>query len=612
MNLKHRPMRLIICVFFFAVALQAGAAEFFAASVLEEKITFEKAKRIAGFHEVQTALNREDFHRALRAVKLIEPHVEFTDYYHYLAGQAELGLMRKQIAAKNYAAAIVRGEKAKTHFVQAQGGNPYTALQRRAGLLLGETEIALGESHRKLKRNSRAKMFYEDGFQRLSQINLLTVVPRQTLVDYALLCEKSKTDICLSWLVKFGPLLSRTEESRVIERVAAFKKTSIERPTPSIPYRVDLDLQAFQKAFTLYQEGKYDEAFSEWKQLLEEYPRTTIKYRTKFWMARAAQKSAHDAHAETLYREIIRDLPFSYYAMLSSWFSGIDLGRRMDAEVPLATTETPVLKPSDIVHLKRAEGLIASRVPELAMLELQNVQPSGEMPNEFLIYLTLLNHLAGNHRAAFSMFSELSNRNYEGLFSSYGQRIFFPTDRLKTVEEIAKGSKVDPLLVLSVIKQESAFQEQAVSVANALGLMQIIPPTARDLDPKLELMDLFRAQKNIKLGVKYLDQLLGRYKNNVVSTLAAYNAGPGNSDRWLKAAIPGAPVEEYIETITFRETREYVQSILRNYYWYIRRVKGEVPPNLSVLAQFVEDPKTVMLKTSSKRQPAQGKNALTH
>ena len=110
----------------------------------------------------------------------------------------------------------------------------------------------------------------------------------------------------------------------------------------------------------------------------------------------------------------------------------------------------------------------------------------------------------------------------------------------------------------------SAFNADAVSVANAYGLMQIIAPTARDLDPKIEIVDLFKPSTNAKLGTKYIAQLLNRFRGSVIGALAAYNAGPGNSDRWYREFGSKFPPEEYIEQIGFRETREYVQNILRN------------------------------------------------
>ncbi len=138
------------------------------------------------------------------------------------------------------------------------------------------------------------------------------------------------------------------------------------------------------------------------------------------------------------------------------------------------------------------------------------------------------------------------------------------------------------------MKQESAFNADAISVSNAIGLMQIIPPTARDLDPGIEIFELFDKDKNVAMGSKYLRQLLKKYDGNAYWALAAYNAGPGNSDRWRRevetSKLQLTP-EEAIEFISFRETHDYVQNILRNYYWYNRRLKGEGFVHFAALLQ---------------------------
>lgn len=553
---------------------------------IEERILQDRKRRIPAFKAVYDALTKSHFDKALKAAKPLESNLEFKDYYHYLSGQAELGRMRKAAKSGKIANAILAGEQATFHFIQVIGTNPYTQLERRATSFLGETEVALAELHLKRKQRKRAIQLFENGFQRLSSVNLKVLVPKDSVVSYALLCEKSQNEMCTSWVVKLAPLVAKSDAARVIERIAAFKRPYIER-THSIPYRVDLDAREFQKGFEQYMKGEFEDAYTTFRDLLKEYPRTNYKLRTKFWMARSAQRSGHGVQAETLYREIIRDTPFAYYAMLAAWYGGIDIARMVDAELPLASIETPVLTPAEVVHIKRAETLIASAVPDLALIELQSVRPTVNMPNEFLVYLAVLNHLAGNHQAAFQVFSELSSRNYSGLYSSYGQKLYFPTARLPLIREVSKDWKLDPLLVLSVVKQESAFNHEAVSYANAFGLMQIIPPTARDLDPKIDTVELFNPNKNVNLGSKYISQLMNRYSGNIVLALAAYNAGPGNADRWKRETPPALAIEEFIEHITYKETREYVQNILRNFYWYNRRLRGENFPNLPALAQSV-------------------------
>lgn len=112
----------------------------------------------------------------------------------------------------------------------------------------------------------------------------------------------------------------------------------------------------------------------------------------------------------------------------------------------------------------------------------------------------------------------------------------------------ARRHGLDPALVLAVVKVESAFRPQAVSPKGAQGLMQLMPPTARDLGVE----DAFDPEQNLDGGARYLRQLLIRYKGDVKRALAAYNAGPGAVDR--HKGIP-----------PYRETRQYVRRVLDQY-----------------------------------------------
>lgn len=143
--------------------------------------------------------------------------------------------------------------------------------------------------------------------------------------------------------------------------------------------------------------------------------------------------------------------------------------------------------------------------------------------------------------------------------------ICFP---LKYHDEIliaAKTYSIDPVLIASQINAESSFDKNKVSPKKAIGLMQLLPSTAKSLTNNEEI-DLFDPNINIDLGVKYLSYLINKF-NDIDTALFAYNAGEGNVTRWL--------TEQNItklKTCPFKETNAYVAKIKRSFKYYRGRI----------------------------------------
>jgi soluble lytic murein transglycosylase-like protein len=150
-----------------------------------------------------------------------------------------------------------------------------------------------------------------------------------------------------------------------------------------------------------------------------------------------------------------------------------------------------------------------------------------------------------------------------------------------------EGFTVDRALVFAVMRQESAFNPRARSWAGAMGLMQLMPGTAAAVErqsmPDRAGTSLYDPGHNIALGQTYLRMLLDDYANNLFQAVPAYNAGPGNVNRWLSTDTASDPLL-FVASIPINETRNYVEGVLSNYWLYRMRL-GQRTESLDQVAQ---------------------------
>lgn len=156
----------------------------------------------------------------------------------------------------------------------------------------------------------------------------------------------------------------------------------------------------------------------------------------------------------------------------------------------------------------------------------------------------------------------------------------FPLPLRQKVESWSKQHAVDPALTYAIIRRESAFMKDARSAVGALGLMQLMPTTARHVARSLRTRyrgarSLLRVDTNLSLGTRYLGQMLQRLDSQPVLATAAYNAGPNRVEAWLPEKTMAA--ERWIETIPFRETRRYVRNVMAYRIIYSYRLQDGKP-----------------------------------
>ncbi len=272
--------------------------------------------------------------------------------------------------------------------------------------------------------------------------------------------------------------------------------------------------------------------------------------RWRYWAARAAQELQHPEQARQLYESVLAD--DDYYSALAA----ARLGRPVTPHLQALPVEPAVLTAiGDVPALVRARELFLCGMQRQAAAE-WHFAYAALTPDERLQAI----HLA----ADWGWYDEtVETATAQRVFNDY--TLLYPRPFDAEVKAAAQLAQLTPDLVYGVIRQESLYRIDAVSSAGALGLMQLMPDTARRTARYWKLSrptpaDLFDPAINISLGAERLRMLLDRFDRQIPVALASYNAGLKAVTHWL----PSQPVDAdiWIENIPYNETREYVERIL--------------------------------------------------
>jgi soluble lytic murein transglycosylase-like protein len=144
----------------------------------------------------------------------------------------------------------------------------------------------------------------------------------------------------------------------------------------------------------------------------------------------------------------------------------------------------------------------------------------------------------------------------QSLVSALASEFDVPVPLAEQIHEAATAFELDPKLAFGLVRAESSFRAKAVSPVGALGLTQVMPATAREVEPGTTRRDLLEPETNLRIGFKYLRNLIDRYDGNEQLALTAYNRGPGTVNRVLKRG--GNPDNGYADKVLLGESRKHV------------------------------------------------------
>ncbi len=301
---------------------------------------------------------------------------------------------------------------------------------------------------------------------------------------------------------------------------------------------------------------------------------TRERYRSLYWSGWFQQKKKVKKEDNYFWQQLLKEYPLSYYTISVQKEWGMDPMDKIPVggKIPLWRKSK---NRSDLnLRFNWLEALaFAGRRKEVSRWTDWISSDVKNLEENVVFYLSKL-YLSNGYYRSNILFLARYYRRYPQKISQNVLLSLYPRPYFENIYSAARG-KIDPNLVMSLIRQESAFDHRAVSSSNARGLMQILPPTARYLQRNSHRR-LFNVKINTQVGIKYLTRLGNSFDGDVELVLAAYNAGPRRVRQWLRNYPKRENILRWNDTIPFMETRDYVVSVLRNNYWY-ERIYGPLP-----------------------------------
>lgn len=286
-----------------------------------------------------------------------------------------------------------------------------------------------------------------------------------------------------------------------------------------------------------------------------------------FWAYRAFHAAGDKASAKR-YLAMSADLPPAFYSLLAGSLLGGKQGQPQKAEYASETELAELLK---LMPVKRAVALKEIGEDTLAEQELRAYFPSAGLLTRSRL-LTLAHHM------------NLPAMQMHMASGVTKDALAFPVPNW----EPHAGYQVEKALLLAIMRQESGFNPNARSSAGAMGLMQLMPATAAAMQRGSKQLgsSSLDPSVNITLGQRYLEHLMDtdHIGDNLVYLMAAYNAGPGSLQNWLRTARGDQDPLLFIESIPFDQTRDYVVNVMANYWVYSELLDVATPDSLQALA----------------------------
>jgi len=372
-------------------------------------------------------------------------------------------------------------------------------------------------------------------------------------------------------------------------------------------------IEVAQAQFDLAWEAHEAKNYSESSRMLTEHlafyadRNTDNRGRAGYWAARDSEKAGKLAEARALYEGMLARYDANWYGYLAKQrldamsrntpaktFPPDSIVARAVANLKTVTVAEETAGPEADTRMIKADQLSNIGLDDWALKELAKAgENAPDSPRINLAIAQIYRSDDDNVRALNTLrrsFPDYSQMKPEEMTRAQWD-VFYPLNYWDIIVQESKARNLDPYQVAGLIRQETIFATRARSGANAYGLMQVIPSTARltarkyGVTREITVESLYEPRLNIQLGTAYLRDQIDKF-GRIEYVAAAYNAGPGRIPGW-KASLP-SEIDEWAEAVPFKETRGYIQGVVRNRLQYLRLYddKGNFRPEVG--ARVVE------------------------
>jgi soluble lytic murein transglycosylase-like protein/TolA-binding protein len=344
--------------------------------------------------------------------------------------------------------------------------------------------------------------------------------------------------------------------------------------------------------------GRYQDSITSFQTFVTKFPKSNYVGQAQYWVGKIYEKQNELVRAQEIYDKIIREHQW-YYSIRAIERSQVlfvseNIGVNDNIDISnyrriKATSDNSLWRDMERLDSPRARELIASKAFDDAITELESLaklaldpersegKGAGKQNLKQIYYNLILSRQKEKqfYKAyidGFKLFQLSDLKNKDNASPTEAYKLIYPFYFQDIINKYSKEYNIDPLFVISMIREESGYDADAISHAGAYGLMQIMPVTGEDVAQRLKINSfepkmLFEPEINIQIGTWYMKNLMDTFDNNHALVSGAYNGGQGRMKQWLEE-LNLSDMDEFIEDIPIDETRRHIKKVMDSYYIY--------------------------------------------